>query len=261
MVTRSMPIGICVSPEAVSKLPAGFDFTEASAAATLAGHDPSPDAVDLKGLAELEPVVRAFNCFLPGDLKVVGREIQKDGVEAYVATTLARAAAVGAELMVFGSGRSRSVPGGFARSAAWDQLAWFLERCADHAEEHGLTIAIEPLNTNECNILNTYTESVMLAREVNRPSIKVLADTWHFAVEDEPLDDILEAPEWLAHVHLADSPGRGHPGSGSYPFDRLFAILREIGYDGRVSIECGWPGDLTRDAAEALAFLERLVAQ
>lgn len=257
-MSRSIPIGICVNPDAVSKLPPGFDFCEIAAAATLAGHDPSPDAVDLEGLSELEPAVRAFNCFLPGDLRVVGPDVQRDRVEAYVGTTIARAAEVGADLMVFGSGRSRSVPDGFARSAAWGQLVWFLERCADHAREHGLTIAIEPLNANECNILNTYTESVALAREVSRPFIKVLADTWHFAVEDEPLDDILEAPEWLAHVHVADSPDRGHPGSGSYPFDRLFAILREISYDGRVSIECGWPGDLTRDAAESLAFLERL---
>ncbi|MGC9358979.1 MAG: sugar phosphate isomerase/epimerase family protein [Anaerolineae bacterium] len=257
-MSRSIPIGICVSPQAVSKLPPGFDFTEISAAATLAGQDPNPDAVDLGALTKLQPAVRAFNSFLPGDLAVVGPEVQRDGVEAYVATTIARAAEVGAELMVFGSGRSRRVPEGFARSAAWDQLVWFLGRCGDHAEEHGLTIAIEPLNANECNILTTYTESVELAREVNRPSIKVLADTWHFAVEDEPLDDILQAPEWLAHVHVADSPNRGYPGSGSYPFDRLFAILREIGYAGCVSIECGWPGDLTRDAAKALAFLKRL---
>jgi len=257
-VGRSIPIGICVSPDALNELAPGFDYVEISAAATLAGQDPTPDAVDLDALVALQPAVRAFNCFVPSAIKTVGPNVARDQVEAYVATTIRRAAAVGADLIVFGSGGSRRVPEGYARSAAWDQLVWFLGYCADHAEQHGLTIVIEPLNTNECNILNTYTESVEMAREVNRPSIKVLADTWHFAVDEEPLDDILQAPEWLAHVHLADSPGRGHPGTGAYPFDRLFGILREIGYAGRVSIECGWPGDFCRDSAEALAFLEPL---
>jgi len=104
--------------------------------------------------------VRAFNCFVPSAIKTVGPNVARDQVEAYVATTIRRAAAVRADLIVFGSGGSRRVPEGYARSAAWDQLVWFLGYCADHAEQHGLTIVIEPLNTNECNILNTYTESV-----------------------------------------------------------------------------------------------------
>ena len=256
---QPIPIGVCAGPDALGDLTPGYAHIELSAMATLAGANPAPDAVDLRTLQALHPSVRAFNCFVPGDIKTVGPDVARDQVEAYVATTIGRAAAVGAELIVFGSGASRRVPDGYPRASAWDQLIWFLGRCADHAEQHGVTIAIEPLNTNECNILNSYTEGVRMARDVARPeSIKVLADTWHFAVDKEPLDDILLAPEWLAHVHVADSPGRQHPGTGTYPFDRLFAILHEIGYAGRMSIECAWPGDLRRASAEALAFLEPL---
>jgi len=255
---QSIPIGICIGPDALGELAPGYAHIEISAAATLAGQNPAPDAVNMTSLKALRPPVRAFNCFVPGEIKTVGPDVVRDRVEAYVATTIGRVAELGAEVVVFGSGGSRRVPDGYPRTAAWDQLVWFLGRCADHAEQHGLTIAIEPLNTNECNILTSYIEGVRMARDVSRPSIKVLADTWHFAVDEEPLDDILQAPEWLAHVHLADSPGRGHPGTASYPFDRLFDILHEIGYAGRVSIECAWPADLRRASAEALTFLEPL---
>lgn len=255
---QPIPIGICIGTGALKELSPGYAHIELSAAATLAGQNPADGAVDLAEFASLQPPVRAFNCFVPAEIKTVGPDVVRDQLEAYVSTTISRAAAVGAELIVFGSAGSRRVPEGYPRASAWDQLVWFLGLCADHAERHGLTIAIEPLNTNECNILNSYSEGVQMARDVNRPSIKVLADTWHFAVDDEPLDDILQAPEWLAHVHLADSPGRGHPGTGSYPFGRLFGILHEIGYAGRVSIECAWPPDLRRASAEALTFLEPL---
>ena len=258
-MTQRIPIGICTSPEAAPSVALGYDHVELSAAAVLAGQNPALDAVDLAALRELCPPVRAFNCFVPGDIRTVGLDVSREQVSLYVETTIARAAAVGAELIVFGSGGSRRVPDGYPRSYAWDQLVWFLDGCADHAEEHGIVIAIEPLNASECNILNSYREGVAMAREVARPkAIKVLADTWHMAVEEEPLDAILDAPEWLAHVHLADSPGRGYPGSGAYPFDRLFSILHEIGYAGRASLECRWPDDATAASTEALAFLKPL---
>ena len=258
-MTQRIPIGICTSPEAAPSVALGLDHVELSAAAVLAGQNPASDAVDLAALRELCPPVRAFNCFVPGDIRTVGPDVSREQVSLYVETTIARAAAVGAELIVFGSGGSRRVPDGYPRSLAWDQLVWFLGKCADHAEEHGIVIAIEPLNASECNILTSYREGVAMAREVARPkAIKVLADTWHMAVEEEPLDAILDSPEWLAHVHLADSPGRGYPGSGAYPFDRLFSILHEIGYVGRASLECRWPDDATAASAKALAFLQPL---
>ena len=73
------------------------------------------------------------------------------------------------------------------------------------------------------------------------------------------LDDIAKEPEWLAHVHLADT-GRYYPGSGSYPLQRLFAILKDIGYHGMASVECRWGDDFTGESAKALEFLRKLTA-
>jgi sugar phosphate isomerase/epimerase len=85
--------------------------------------------------------------------------------------------------------------------------------------------------------------------------VKVLADLYHIVVESEPISNVVAAEAMLAHVHVADT-GRRYPGSGSYPYPELFAALRAIGYDQRVSVECRWE-DLAAESKAALAFLRR----
>ena len=41
----------------------------------------------------------------------------------------------------------------------------------------------------------------------------------------------------IAHVQVADSPGRGQPGTGEINFDYVFRRLDELGYDGHVGLE------------------------
>jgi sugar phosphate isomerase/epimerase len=183
--------------------------------------------------------------------------VDLDVVERYVARAAERVADLGARLVVFGSGGARNVPEGYPREHAWEDLIRFCRLCAAHFGPRGLTLAIEPLNHAESNILNTYTEGVRLAQAVDRGPVKVLADIYHFEMDGEPLSDILEAPEWLAHVHLADS-GRLYPGSGSYPLPELFRLLHDIGYQGSASIECRWGENLTEESASALAYLRAL---
>ena len=136
----------------------------------------------------------------------------------------------------------------------------YLELCSNEAFRYGLKIAIEPLNRSETNIINTYREGVQLARDVGRDEVRVLADIYHFMMENEPIEDIAEEPDWLAHVHLADT-GRKFPGSGMYPLERLFAILHDIEYTGKVSVECGWGENFTDETARALRFLRPLTAR
>ena len=255
-MVRPIPIGICVSPERLPQVAPGYDFCELTVVGALTPSvDDATFASEATRLAQLVPHVRGFNSFLPGDLKVVGPQVDWDAVERYATTAIARAGALGGQTIVLGSGMARMIPEHYARALAWGQLVRFASFCADVAELHGVTIVIEPLNHTESNILNTYLEAVELAKDVARPrSVRVLADIYHFMMDAEPLDDLLKAPEWLAHVHLADT-GRRFPGSGAYPNERLFAILKDIGYCGRVSVECSWGNDLTDESGRALAFL------
>jgi len=250
----SIPVGICLSPKRVPDLAPGYDYLELGVSSDLV---PLKEDFFPEPLQALRPPVRAFNVFVPKELKLVGPNVHWEQVELYVQRALSRAKTVGGQVIVFGSGGARRVPEGFSKEEAWNQIKRFLTLCANYAEKNAIIIAIEPLNQQETNILNTYAEAVEMARQVNRKPIRVLADIYHFVMEEEPLEHIRQAPEWLAHVHLADS-GRYYPGSGTYPLKELFEILHEIDYQGMVSIECRWR-DLGQESREALAYVRSLV--
>ena len=78
-------------------------------------------------------------------------------------TAMRRVMLIGAKVVVFGSGKARLVPDDFARADAEAQLVDFLQLVAEETAEHDLTLAIEPLNRRESNILNSVAEGVVLA--------------------------------------------------------------------------------------------------
>jgi sugar phosphate isomerase/epimerase len=251
-----MLIGCCCAlDQADLAHAAGFDYLEGPLVSLLPEQDDKHFAPVLAAYQAAPLPVRAFNIFLPGDLKVVGPAVDQARVERYVERALARARQVGAELLVFGSGGARRVPDGFSRQQATDQLVAFLQLVADAATANGLTIAIEPLNRKESNIINSVAEGVELAQRVDRTPIRVLADFYHMDEEHEPLDHLSQFKEWLAHVHVADT-GRLAPGTGVYPYAEFAGELRRANYTGMVSIECRWQ-DFAAEAGPAVQFLRR----
>ena len=251
-----MQIGCCCTIEdAPIAKAAGFDFIECKVTSLLPEESDAAVA-DIIAQHKASPIpVAAFNVFLPGDLKIVGPTVELPRIERYVDNALARVHAIGAKVIVFGSGAARDIPEGFARSEAQRQTVSFLQRVATTAEQYGITVVIEPLNSKESNTILSVAEGVELAREVNRPSIRVLADFYHMDEENEPLAHLTTYSEWLKHIHVADS-GRGAPGTGEYPYAEFADRLRTIGYEGMVSIECRWK-DFASEARPAQEFLRR----
>ena len=252
-----MKFGCCASidnADAVHR--AGFDYLEAGVTSLIPDEDDAAFAPVLAKFQASPIPVAAFNLFLPRDLVIVGPDIDQPRIERYVHRALARIQAVGATIAVIGSGRSRRVPDGFSRDEATAQIVRFLNVVADAADSTEVTIAIEPLNHNESNIINSVAEGVDFARRVNRPPIQVLADFYHMDEDDEPLTTITDNKDWLAHIHVADS-GRLAPGTGTYPYATFVEQLRQAGYDGMVSVECRW-GDFEAEAGPSVEFLRRV---
>lgn len=252
-----MKFGCCASidnAEAVYR--AGFDYLEAGVTSLIPDEDDTTFAPVLEKYQASPIPVAAFNLFLPRDLKIVGPEIDMARMEQYVQRAVARIQAVGATIAVIGSGGSRNVPEGFSRGEATAQIVRFLKLVADAADPTDVTIAIEPLNRKESNIINSVAEGVEIARQVDRPSIRVLADFYHMDEDDEPLDTLTANQDWLAHIHVADS-GRLAPGTGSYPYAEFVDQLRQAGYQGMVSVECRW-NDFEAEAAPSVKFLRHV---
>ncbi|HUU97865.1 MAG TPA: TIM barrel protein, partial [Phycisphaerae bacterium] len=120
----------------------GFDYIE-PAVATLLPDKPDQDfALAASTMAGAKLKAEAFNCFIPGNLKITGPAANLDSLKQYVAVALPRAAKLGAAVVVFGSGAARRVPDGFPMDKAMDQIAAFLTAIAPIAAASKITIAI-----------------------------------------------------------------------------------------------------------------------
>ena len=197
-----------------------------------------------------------FNSFIPADLKVTGPDVDKARLDNYLANATERAAELGGEIIVFGSGGARGVPEGFSRKRAHDQILEFLEAAGNYAARHGLVIAIEPLNRAETNTINSIAEAVQLAAELDKPEVQVLVDFYHQMLEGEAFDQIVRAGERIVHVHVADTD-RLYPGSGEYDYGRFAESLADAGYNKRVSVECNFR-DFDKEVPPSIQFLHEV---
>ena len=112
------------------------------------------------------------------------------------------------------------------------------ERSCSQLGKGDAVIFLEPLNRYEATFLNRVGQAVVLARMVEHPRIKALADLYHMNIEESSLfEPIHEAGDLLGHVHLADNT-RDEPGAGMLDFSRAFKALASIGYGGWMSLEC-----------------------
>ncbi|MCE5199245.1 MAG: sugar phosphate isomerase/epimerase family protein [Armatimonadota bacterium] len=252
-----MRFGCCTGVDNIEVVQnCGYDYVELGVG-TVIPESPDTEFEPIRDrIMAFDILPEAWNGMLPGDLKVVGPEVDNYRIERYLRTAFERIEELGGEIVVFGSGKAREVPDGFPQDEAEEQLVDFLTLAGRIAGTHGITIAIEPLNKGETNIINSVKEGIEVMRRVSHPFVKVLADLYHMQVENESLDILFEANGDLAHVHTADT-GRMQPGSGNYPNKEMIEILKKIGYEGRVSAESCW-GDFKAQCGEVLEFLRSL---
>ena len=253
-------IGVCAGPDKLeAAYRAGFDYLEISMAGLQAMSKEEYQALLARAGKSALPV-RACNCLLPGNLKVTGPERDDKALIRYLKTAFERAQALGVRTAVFGSGGARSVPEGFAFSDAWRQIQSFLVLACEIADQRGISIAIEPLRRQECNILNLVSEGTAMASLYKHARLGVLGDTFHMISSSEPYAALIHAGTLLLHMHvsapLEDLSGRVFPHEGDgQDYEALFALLLSAGYVGRVSVEASCR-DFDREGAQAARILK-----
>jgi sugar phosphate isomerase/epimerase len=253
-------LGICTSPDKWEILKAnGFDYIEASVGSNLIPAE--SDEKFAGNLAVIEGAgfpIEACNGFIPGELKSTGPEADHDAILAFAETAFRRAQRIGIEVIVFGSGGSRGIPEGFDRTEARAQMIALLARMGPVAARYGVTVAVEPLNKKECNFLNTLAEVADVVREAKHPNIRATADMYHMAMENEGPESIVAAGKLVAHCHIAELADRAAPGVKGDDFTGYFRALRQIGYKGRISIECRWK-EIKSEAPVAIRTLQEQI--
>ena len=238
-------LGLCASPANAAKLKAvGFDFIEGGVAGSL-----KPDKPDDEYAPELEKIktcglpMRSCNGFFPKDLRLTGPDegLRHDDALKYAVKACERADQAGLATIVFGSGGARNAPEGFDIGKAREQFIAFCKRLAPAIADRKVTIVLEPLNKGEDNFLNSVAEGTEMVDEINHPRIQLLADFYHMMKDGEGPDSIRKAGARIRHCHIAELEGRKAPGTRGEDLSRFFKALRDIGYTGGVSCECGWP--------------------
>ena len=132
-----------------------------------------------------------------------------------------------------------------------------LHRCADVAENAGIELIVEPVNRYEVNFINSCSEGLDIVKETGRSCVKLMPDLFHMNIEDASFRQVFEsARDYITYIHVADS-NRLAPGWGHMPFDEIFEILGDIGYDGYLTAEILPTPEPDQAAAQAATYLLR----
>lgn len=242
---QQISFGVCASlPTSGLVKECGFAFLEGSVGRDLMPGKPDADWTAKK--AEFDtcrlPVI-ACNGFLPGTLRVTGPDARPDTVLKYAEVAFRRAGSVGIRTIVFGSSGARSIPEGFDRNVARRQFIDLLKKMGPVAQKYGVTVAIENLQSEECNFINTVGEGLDIAREVNHPNVGLLVDIFHMLRENEGPGILVEAGKHIKHCHIAEKAKRTAPGMEGDDFRPYFDALKKIHYTGGISIEGQWKNE------------------
>lgn len=251
-------IGVCTRIDNAAMLSqCGYTYIEEST-----GHFLMPEKSDeefdvmLESARKASIPVKACNSFIPGKLKSVGPNAVHEDILAYVETAFRRAQMAGLEYIVFGSGGSRSIPDGFSRDEARQQFINLCKAMAPIAAKYDIVVVLEPLNSGECNFINSVSEGGEIVNEVNHPNFMLLADIYHMLKENEGPESITKYGHLIKHTHIAEEQDRAAPGTHNEDFKPYFKALKKVGYEGRMSVECRWE-NLETQAPTAIQAIKK----
>ncbi|MCK4419334.1 sugar phosphate isomerase/epimerase [Candidatus Aerophobetes bacterium] len=157
-------------------------------------------------------------------------------------------------------GRVRGdIPKGESREETEERFSSAMIECSDFAASYDVQLLLEPVNRYETNFINSLKEGMEIVRKLNRENIKLMPDTFHMNIEDASIiGSLKEAKDKIGYVHFADS-NRWAPGQGHLNFFQIVATLKNIGYDGYLTVEILPEPNPDTAARMAIDFLRRMI--
>lgn len=127
------------------------------------------------------------------------------------------------------------------RAAQWNRAVDSLQHVAADAASNGVSLAIEPLNRFETDLVNTVEQGVRLCHDIGSPNVGLMLDTFHMNIEERNLPAAIRAAGNHVFHFQASENDRGTPGSGHTDWVGVVAALRDIDYAGSVVVESFLP--------------------
>jgi D-psicose/D-tagatose/L-ribulose 3-epimerase len=149
-------------------------------------------------------------------------------------------------------GKRRHVPPD-QKKKEWDLAVKGLKEAGKRAADAGITLAIEPLNRFETDLVNTAEQCERLVNDIGMNNVGFHLDSFHMNIEEKNSGDaIRRAGKRLYHFHACEND-RGAPGSGvNVDWPNIAAALKEVGYKGEAVIETFTPKTKSIAAAAAI---------
>jgi sugar phosphate isomerase/epimerase len=211
--------------------------------------------INVAKIKKLRVPMYAFNIFIPGELKIVGPDVNEPAILSYVEKVFQRCKATGVKRIIWGSGGSRRVPDGFDQGKAKEQFVSTAKKIAAMASKYDITLALENLNSTETNFITTLEEALDVVKKVDHKNLRLCVDVYHMLKEGETPLSILNAKGYVIYCEVAEKEGRTPPGVQGDDFRPYFAALKEVGYNDKIMIECRWE-DVARQGLMAFQKLQ-----
>lgn len=172
-------------------------------------------------------------------------------------------AELGGAYLVHGSPAQRRTPQGETHSAALARATECWAQAAEHARAAGVVYCIEPLSSDQTDVINTVAQAAAIVDQLGNPALRTMLDTSSAALSDTESPAAL-VDRWLpsghiAHVQLNDRNRRG-PGEGEDRFAPVLAALKRHRYSGVIAMEpFVYEPDGRACAARAIGYVQGLL--
>lgn len=137
-------------------------------------------------------------------------------------------------------GKARMLPEE-ERKREWDLAVNNVSKVCTMAQNYGVSLALEPLNRFESDLINTSEDVMRFIGDVNHSAAKVLLDSFHMTIEEGNIADAIRlVGDKLLHVQVSENH-RGIPGTGLTPWADFAEGLKAVDYKGAMVIESFTP--------------------
>jgi sugar phosphate isomerase/epimerase len=140
-------------------------------------------------------------------------------------------------------------------------LDCFREQVADLLQYSagGVRIVIEAINFYINNYLNTVRETADFIRKFGMDNLALHIDTHHMNIQDyDPIESIHYAGRTIGYVHFAEI-NRMYPGAGRMDFPAVMSALKDVGYQGYISMECVPVPDAYTSSKKSIEYLKSTI--
>jgi sugar phosphate isomerase/epimerase len=166
---------------------------------------------------------------------------------------------IGGRLLVLGSPPARKIPPGVDKA---DAAVHFVEAIGDamlHVAEYQQRLLLEPLGPAETDFMNTADEAESLRDWIEHPNVGLHLDVKAMSTESTPIPEIIRKHRrQMYHFHANDPNLRG-PGMGDVDFKPILKALKDVHYNGWVSVEVfDFKPDPVTIARESIQYMKRV---